>query len=87
MTSRNAPAPEVILVISDGLSNSGVDPIDSAAPGGSAIYAIGVGKDSATDSTRDVAATGIHAPPDAFVGSDVTVVATFAAAGLEGRSF
>jgi len=85
--SRSAPAPEVILVISDGLSNAGTDPIDSAAPGGAAIYAIGVGRDSATASTRDVAATGIYAPPDAFAGSDVTVVATFTAAGLEGRSF
>jgi uncharacterized membrane protein len=84
--SRTAPPPEVIFILSDGLSNAGADPLDAAVPGGAAIYAISTGKDRPTDSTRDVAATGIYAPPEAFTSSEVTVIATFSMTGLEGRT-
>lgn len=84
--SRGATAPEAILMISDGLSNSGIDPLDAAIPGGAAVFAVGVGKDRPTESTRDVAASGIFAPPEAFESSEVTVIGNFRATGFEGRA-
>ena len=84
--TRGVPAPEAVLLISDGLSNSGVDPLDAAVPAGMKIHSISVGRQQPTESTRDAAATGIFAPAEAFVSSDVTVVGSFSMTGLEGRA-
>jgi len=84
--SRAAAAPEVILVVSDGISNSGIDPVDAALPGGAAIYTISVGRSDPSPATRDVAATGIFAPPDVFVSSEANAVGTFLVTGLKGAA-
>ncbi len=82
----SAAAPQAILIVSDGLSNSGVDPLDSLVPGGPAIYTVSVGRSEPCESTRDVSAMGIFAPAEAFQGSEVPVLAEFGLAGLAGRS-
>ncbi len=81
---RMAAAGEVILIVSDGLSNSGADPLDAAAAGGAAIYAVSVGSSAAGPSTRDVAVRDVRSS-EAFVGADTSVAATVLLSGLARR--
>ncbi|MCD6404777.1 MAG: hypothetical protein J7M19_03015 [Planctomycetes bacterium] len=81
-----AAAPQAILIVSDGLSNSGVEPLDSLVPGGPAIYTVSVGRSEPGESTRDISAVGIFAPAEAFQGGEVPVLAQFGLTGLAGRS-
>jgi len=83
--AKSVNAPEALIVISDGLNNAGIDPIDAAPPGSAPIYAISVGRAEASDSTRDAAITHVFAQPEAFVSSDVPVVAQLALTGLANR--
>jgi hypothetical protein len=84
--TKSADAPEVILLVSDGLSNSGIDPLDAAQPGRAPVYTLAVGRTEATESTRDAAVTAVFAPPEAFLLSEVPVTANLSLAGLEGRT-
>ncbi len=79
------PVPQALLIVSDGLSNTGISPHDAVGAGTAPIYAISVGSERPDASTRDVAATGIFAPSRAFQGSDMTVMAEFSLTGLAGR--
>ena len=83
--ARAVPAPEVIILASDGLWNSGMDPLDVALPTGVTVHAISVGSDQPTQSTRDVAATGIFAPTEVFESSEVNVIGSFSMTGLDQR--
>lgn len=83
--ASSVPPPQSILVISDGLSNSGIDPLDVVASGGPLVYAISVGRREPGESTRDIAAAGIFAPSSAFKESEVTILGRFSLTGLAGR--
>lgn len=83
--AASAPPPQSVLVISDGLSNAGLAPLDAVAASGPPIYSISVGSERPGDSTRDTAATGIFAPSEAFEGSEISIVGAFSLTGLAGR--
>ncbi len=79
------PPPRAVLVISDGLSNSGVDPLTAVSSIGAPVYCISVGGAEPSESTRDIAATGIFAPAQGFKDSEMTVLGEFNLTGLAGR--
>lgn len=83
--AASAQSPQSVLVISDGLSNAGVAPLDAVAAYGAPIYSISVGSERPGDSTRDAAAVGIFAPSEAFEGSEISIVGEFSLTGLAGR--
>jgi len=83
-TVAAAPAPQAVLVLSDGLSNSGLAPLDAAA-GAPPVYAVSVGSERPGPTTRDVAVTGVFAPSRVFRGAEMTVLGEFSLTGLAGR--
>jgi hypothetical protein len=85
-SARSVNAPEALIIMSDGLNNAGIDPIDAAPAGSAPVYAISVGRAEASASTRDAAVTQVLAQPEAFVSSDVPVVAELALTGLANRT-
>jgi hypothetical protein len=84
--TRQVPPPELILVVSDGLSKSGVASLDSPLPSGVKVHCLGVGSEVPAAGSRDIAASAIHCPPEAFVASPVDVIATYSVTGLQGAS-
>ncbi|MHC4712197.1 MAG: hypothetical protein ACYTAN_02860 [Planctomycetota bacterium] len=83
--ASGVPPPQAVLVVSDGLSNSGVDPLTAVSGVGAPVYCISVGGAEPSESTRDIAATGIFAPSQGFKNSEMTVLGEFNLTGLAGR--
>lgn len=84
--AKLVPTPELILVISDGLNNSGAASLDSPLPSGVKVHCIGVGSELPAAGSHDIAASAIHCPAEAFVASPVDVIASYTVTGLEGAS-
>lgn len=84
--ASGVPPAQAVLVVSDGLSNSGVDPLAAASGLATPVYAVSVGRGEPSESTRDVAVTGVFAPSQAFVNSEISVLGQFNMTGIAGRT-
>jgi uncharacterized membrane protein len=78
-------APHVIVLMSDGASNAGADPIEEAILLGTLnvpVYAAGYGLSELSGASRDIAAVDINATKKVLEEGALVVEAQFAASGL-----
>ena len=80
---RRMPPPDRVVLITDGVSNTGPDPVRAASEAGLPVIAIGVGSDLPQ---RDVRVVGVSTPEIALAGKPATLTATVENAGAPGRT-
>src|SRR5512140_1335322 len=72
-----------VVIVSDGVANSGLDPVAVARRLAVPVYAVGVGRDTVT---TDAAVARLRVNRTAFLGDEVPLVVTVTNQGLAGRT-